>query len=57
MNSDELHAELEQLRLQMANLRYYMTEAYPDWREAATVRLQALEEEERDLLRRLADAA
>jgi hypothetical protein len=56
MSVDELRAELEQVRLKAANLRYSMTESYPDWIEAATVHLRDYEEQERDLVQQLADA-
>jgi hypothetical protein len=53
MSVDELRAELKQIRLKAANLRYSMTESYPDWIEAAAVHLREYEKQERDLLAQL----
>jgi hypothetical protein len=54
MNSDELHAELEQLRLKIANTRYSLEGIdYPDYEEHAKAHLREYEAQERDLLAQL----
>jgi Arc/MetJ-type ribon-helix-helix transcriptional regulator len=53
MNSDELEHELEQLRLKIANLKYSLDGAYPDWAEYGRAHLREYEEQERDLLAQL----
>jgi hypothetical protein len=53
MNSDELEHELEQLRLKIANLKYSLDGAYPDWAEYGRAHLREYEEQERDLLAEL----
>jgi hypothetical protein len=51
----ETYAELERVRREIATLNHNMTDAYPDWQEAATARLRKFEEQERDLLQQLAE--
>jgi hypothetical protein len=56
MNSHELYAELERVRREMSTLQHRMlTIENPDWLDPARLRLQAFEDEARDLVRQLAE--
>jgi hypothetical protein len=56
MNADETYAEIERIRRDMTTIRHRLDfETNPDWVTPARQRLETLEAEEQELMRKLAE--